>query len=147
MKHVGYVALGALLIIAIIGVVCFKREYVIPGDGLVGVAASRVDNIVKVSGSIQSSGAKIVKTTTARNGDAILLRVYADRIRENDDPKECFGSFAIVIPLETGINSIQAGESPRVLTIGRLWGMPIRLPRLHRNTAAARLVWARGPGT
>jgi hypothetical protein len=134
------VGAGACLIAIIL---CFRRAYVIPSNGLGGVSSQCTGESVRIRGSLVARGAKLVRTTLSRDGRAVLLRIYADAIRDEDDPRRRLGSFSVQVPLTSEVNAVEIGDSPRFLTIGVLCGIPVRLPRLHEEPGMKRVLWRR----
>jgi hypothetical protein len=139
-SHVIGITVVVIVLIAIV-VTAFKRKYVLPSSGLVGLQAHTENNRVIVSGSILPSGAKITKTTLERNHGAALVRVYVAGIEPTDRPEDCRGAFAVVVPLTEDITAVAAGESSRWLTVGEVFGIPVRIPKWPINHTANRVLW------
>ena len=86
-----------MLAVVVVATVGFRREYVLPADGLVDVQATTSDGDVVVSGAIRASGGRITKTTVRRYGDELVVRVFATAIRSGEMPRETPGTFRIVL--------------------------------------------------
>jgi hypothetical protein len=136
------IALLSVATLVVVVAFSFKREYVLPATGLLELSAAENSGVVVVSGAIRSSGAKITRITTTRFDDYVLVRVYADAIRSSDDPKDCAGTFIIPVALSPEMSAIKVGESPRSVTVGQVFGVPIRVPRFRRHPSAVRVVWS-----
>lgn len=121
----------------------FRREYVMRSGDLLDLRAVSRHNGVVVTGSLLASGARITRVTNARYGDAVLVRIYAAGIEGKDDPRETRGSFAAFIDRDPRLTEISVGDHSRWLTIGSVYGVPIRIPRLRRDSSVSRVVWRR----
>ncbi|SRR5258707_10740953 len=130
-----------LISTAAIVITSFKRVYVFPADGLLELTAVPSSTGVTVSGALKSSGAKIVKITTTRDGDEALVRIYGDAISPTDNPKCCPGTFSTSVATAGGLRDIGVGDSTRFITVGTLFGIPLRAPRWSKSDAACRIVW------
>lgn len=119
----------------------FKREYALPAYALLDLKASRSADAIIVTGALRGSSAKVVRTTATHGSGDVLIRVYAHAIKATDDPRSTVGTFTAVVPLGPSVHAVLVGDGRRFLTVGRLWGLPIRLPRLHADESAVRLIW------
>jgi hypothetical protein len=134
-----FVTAAAIVICA----VSFKREYVVPSDGLLAVRARERGTQVIVTGALKSSGAKITKTTLTRHRGDVLVRVYAAGIGPTDKPQDCVGTFSVAIPRTSDVHVISVGESAGWMTVGEIFQfLPVRLPRLRNEPSAVTVVWA-----
>jgi hypothetical protein len=134
---------AGVVVIALIVRGGFRREYVPSAGSLLNLRASEQGSTIIVSGGLLASGAKITRLTTSRYGDVILIRVYAAAIEADDDPRTTHGTFAVRISREPTIRAIKVGDGDRMLTVGNLYGAPIRLPRSGRDDTANEVVWTR----
>lgn len=130
-------------LVSVIVAVGFSREYAVTAPGLLDLKAAANDREIVVTGILLGSGGRITRTTTTRYGDVLLVRVYATAIEEDASPAIVRGTFAAVIPRDPRITSIVVGERSDTITIGRLYGLPIRIPRLPRRESAGSMVWPR----
>ncbi len=132
----------AIVVIGIVAVctASFRREHVLSHDGLVGLKATRHTDVVFVSGSILPSGARIEKITTTRSDGDVLIRVYTARI-DAGESQHSSGRFNVSVHVGGGIRSIRIGESSNVITLGRMFGIPVRVPRASRTPSTERVLW------
>jgi hypothetical protein len=132
-------AVGLAVVLAV-GVLGFRREYVLPAYSLIGTSATAGTSAVIVSGSLYPSGAKVSKVTTSDSDGRVLIRVYAAAIGESDSARTS-GVFRVVIPLNGQLHEIAIGDGARFMTVGSFCGWPIRVPRLHAKASAYAVVW------
>jgi hypothetical protein len=134
----------ALIVVAVLTALAlgFNREYVLSADGLVGVKAARRGDKLVVSGSIRASGARITKVTTTESDGDVLIRVYADRVSAGESERAS-GRFTLSVPLNSDVRSIRIGENSRIITAGRLFGVPLRIPRGSSKPPTDRVLWTR----
>jgi hypothetical protein len=130
-----------LAIAAALIVIGFTREYAVPASGLLELTAFPSADEVVVTGILLSSDARIARVTTTRYADVVLVRVYTQRITDDDDPKTVRGNFAVAIPRRSGMTAIAVGERAHTVTVGRLFGIPIRMPWIPENEGASLIVW------
>lgn len=122
----------------------FHREYVLPADGLVGVRAEQRGNTLLVTGSIFASGARVKKVTTTSSDGDVLIRVYVDRVTP-ESVGDATGKFQLSLPLHPDTRSVRIGENSRFITVGRLVGVPLRVPRIPSTPVTDRVLWPKGP--
>lgn len=119
----------------------FTREYAVPAPGLLDLKATVSGGAVIVTGVLLGSGGRVTHTTATRYGDTTLVRVYATAIRDSDDPRTVRGNFAAVIPKSRAMRSVMVGERSGSVTVGHLYGFPIRIPRLPQRASVGVTVW------
>ena len=129
----------ALLLLAVVIALGFKRENVVPAAGLLDVVAVATPRQVVVSGVLLSSMAHVTKTTATPYKDGVLVRVYVDLIRPDDDLDRLTRTFSVPVPRSRDAGIVYIGESQKWETVGQLYGMPVRVP--HRREWAAKPVW------
>jgi len=133
------IAAGVLGVIAIVIWAGFKREYVIPASGLLDVKTGTTPGEVVVSGVLLSSMSHVTKTTAEPYRDGVIVRVYVDLIGPDDDLNRLKRAFSCVVPRSKSIKVIYLGDSQEWETVGKLYGVPVRVPR-HKEWAA-KVVW------
>jgi hypothetical protein len=127
--------------VALFVITGFEREYVMRSGDLLDVHAATHHDGIAITGSLLASGARVTRLTRTRYGNVILLRVYAARIDEKDDPRGVRGAFVAVIPRDPDLMRIMVGDDSRWLTLGHVHGIPVRVLRLQRDDPASEVVW------
>jgi hypothetical protein len=125
--------------------VAFRRAYVASASRLVDVRATPTRNAVRIDGRIFDSGMRITRSTTQRLGDTLLVRIYITPVNDTDAESVRRGDFHLNVSIPEGVQTVAIGESPRFATVGHLFGAPIRVPRILKDSAA-RPVWTNRNG-
>lgn len=135
----------SLLIVGVVGLLAagiwasFKRDYVVPAPGLLDVTTRGTAQEVVVSGVLLSSTAHVTRTSTGPYKEGVIVRVHVDLIRPNDDLDRLTRTFSATVPRSSRTRVIYLGDGQEWETVGRLFGMPLRVPR--RKDWAAKIVW------
>ena len=130
---------GVLGVLAAVFWIGFRREYVVPARGLLDVTAVTGSRQIVVSGVLLSSMAYVRKTTVEPYRDGVIVRVYVDVIPSTGDLHGLTRTFAASLPRTHDTTVIYVGDGQEWETVGRLYGVALRIPR-HKDEAA-KVIW------
>lgn len=134
------VSLAVVVSAILVGVFAFRRAYVASASHLIDVRVSRRGDSIRIDGFIFDSGMRVSHSTQQRVGSSILVRIYIAPILDSDGVSIRRGAFHALVVIPEAVTSVAVGESPRFVTLGHIFGVPIRVPRPFRE-AASMTIW------